>query len=242
MQRYFAKSINDGIAYFNDDDSHHLLNVMRAKIDERIEVAFQNELYLGQIICLKPLQVKIISKLDDESELKNDVTLFYCLVKGDKLDLVIQKATELGVKHIVLLTSKRTIVDFKKDDINKKLKRYQQIILNAAQQSHRLCIPTIEGVYKLDKIDKTMLKRHNFIAFEKQKGQTKHTLDLFNDIKLNESVSILIGPEGGFEDEEVELMNRLGFVNISLGSRILRSETAAIACLGQLGLILESKQ
>ena len=123
MQRYFAKSINDGIAYFNDDDSHHLLNVMRAKIDERIEVAFQNELYLGQIICLKPLQVKIISKLDDESELKNDVTLFYCLVKGDKLDLVIQKATELGVKHIVLLTSKRTIVDFKKDDINKKLKR-----------------------------------------------------------------------------------------------------------------------
>lgn len=240
MQRYFIDELNHGVVQFKKEDAHHILNVLRMKTNDRVEVVFDKKLYIARITSLNPLNAIIENEIADESELKNDITLYYCLVKGEKLDLVIQKAVELGVNSIVLLNSKRTIVTFK--DVDKKLNRFQQIIKGAAEQSHRLFIPNIKGVYDLRDLNITSLKDHNFIAYELNKGKQDTTFNYFNEIKENESISILIGPEGGFDPKEVEHVNKLGFKNISLGSRILRSETAAIACLAQLSFILESKK
>lgn len=241
MQRYFIDELNNNDSVqFKKEDEHHILNVLRMKINDEVEVVYDKKVYLCKLASLKPLIGIIKKEIIDDSELKNDITLYYCLVKGEKLDLVIQKAVELGVSHIVLLNSKRTIVSFK--DVEKKLSRFQQIIKGAAEQSHRLMIPTIDGVYDLSKLNKSYLKTHNFVAYEQNKGAQDATYKFFNDIKTGENISLLIGPEGGFDEKEVEYANQLGFKNISLGSRILRSETAAIACLAQLSFVLESKK
>lgn len=242
MQRYFALNRLDDIFTFNDVDSHHMMKVMRVKLNEQIEVVFDKHLYLGSICSLNPLQVKLVKELNDDSELRNNVTLYYCLVKGDKLDLVIQKAVELGVNRIVLLNCKRSIVKIKKEDVNKKLDRYQQIVKSASEQSHRLLIPSVEGIYDLNKLDVSKLCNHNFIAYELEKGVVDKTREYYQNINENESVGILVGPEGGFEQSEVDYCNSIGFKTISLGKRILRSETAAIASLAQLAFILENKR
>ena len=187
-----------------------------------------------QIISLKPLSIKIIKKLDEDSELKNHVTLYYCLSKGDKNDLVIQKATELGVKRIVLVSSKRCVVKYDNKNVDKKLERFKKIAKEASEQSHRLLIPDIEGPLDLKKLDKVIQEKNLLVAYEGNKDDKAFYIN--KDI---DSIGILIGPEGGLDLEEIKYLNNIGFINISLGKRILRTETAAIYALSVISNILE---
>lgn len=240
MQRYFLTGSIDNF-FFDEEDVFHIQKVMRMHKGDDIEVVINKKAYVATIENVNPLNIKIISTINYDSELNNDITLFYCLVKGDKLDLVIQKAIELGVKEIVLVQSKYSVVKFKKEEINKKLDRFKSIIKGACRQSHRLLIPKLDKIIDLKDIDYSYLSDHNFICYEKEMGDMKKTKQLFENINENESVSLFVGPEGGFDVSEVELMNKIGFVNISLGKRILRSETAALAIVSDLVFMLESK-
>ena len=222
MQRYFAEIINERVI-LKDDDIHHLLNVLRAKIGEKIEVVSGGKLFLAEISNVSPLEINPIENLDDNSELKCKVTLYYCLSKGDKNDFVVQKATELGVSKIVFVSSKRCVVKYDSKDVDKKIARFVKIAKEAAEQCHRLIVPEIAGPFNVDQLCKVANEEVRFVAYEEE-SQHSSSFTISGD---ENSVGIFIGPEGGIEEKEVKLLNEFGFKNISLGNRILRTETAA---------------
>jgi 16S rRNA (uracil1498-N3)-methyltransferase len=239
MQRYFSISKDEII--LSKDDIHHIENVMRGRPHDTFEVVFNQKVYVFEITSTKPLAYKEVEVVDDNNELNNEIILFYCLSKGDKNEFVMQKATELGVNKIVLLSSSRSILKMSQDDFNKKKMRFEKIIKEASEQSKRNIVPEILGVYNINKIPEELKGKHNFVAYECDSGLTLNTLNHFNEIKPNERVSILIGSEGGLSKEEVSLLNKDGFISISLGKRILRTETAAVYALSVLGAILERR-
>ena len=122
MQRYFGKIIGRQVL-LEDSDIFHLTRVMRAKVGEKIEVVNEGVVYLAQINRFKPLEIDVVRRLKDNNELPNKVVLIAALLKGEKMDFVLQKATELGVDEIVLLQSERSVVKFKKDEKEVKMKR-----------------------------------------------------------------------------------------------------------------------
>lgn len=234
MQRYFAQIINDKVI-LKDDDVHHLLNVLRAKIGEKIEVVSDNKLFLAEISKLSPVEINPIKNLEDNSELKCKVTLYYCLSKGDKNDFVVQKATELGVSKIVFVSSKRCVVKYDNKDVDKKIARFSKIAKEAAEQCHRLIVPEIVGPYNIEQLGKIASEVVRFVAYEEE---SQHSPS-FTISENKNSVGIFIGPEGGIEEKEVKLLNEFGFKNVSLGNRILRTETAAVYALSVIANRLE---
>lgn len=236
MQRYFVKGNIENVI-FENDDIFHICKVMRLKKDDNIEVVLDSKIYLASIVALEPFKVKIIETIEENRELANDITLLYCLPKGDKLDLVIQKATELGVRKIVGVISMRTIVHIEEKDKNKKIMRYNRIIKEASEQSKRSKIPTFEAIINFNEIDQ-YVSTHNFIAYEKEALNKNNLFNELSSIKPYESISILVGAEGGFTFDEVLKANDMGFKNVSLGKLILRSETAAIYFMSVLSFML----
>ena len=236
MQRYFAKKNNNQII-LGDDDIHHLLHVMRARIGDEIEVVADGTLYSAIIDSLGPLSIHINYQIPSDAEINKEVTLFFALAKGEKIDFVIQKATELGVRKIVLIKTERCVVKMDQCDFQKKLVRYQKIAKEASEQCHRLVIPEIIGVIDINNIPNNLLTDINLLAYERKAG---HTKDLFSGNEQFNSVSVMIGPEGGFSEKEVDLLiQKYHFDTISLGKRILRTETAAVYALSVLSYLLE---
>ena len=239
MQRYFSIS-NESIT-LDSGDIHHITHVMRNKVGDFFEVVFDKKIYQMKITSLNPFSYEIVDISSIDNELKQDIILFYCLSKGDKNEFVMQKATELGVKKIVLLSSKRSVVKLSNDDFNRKKDRYLKILKEASEQSHRNVIPELIGIIPISNIPESLLANHNFVAYEEDAGLTSNAFELFNNIKENESVSILIGSEGGLDKEEIDILHKQGFKNISLGKRILRTETAAVYSLSVISFMLERK-
>lgn len=239
MQRYFAIDfINNNSPILNTNDIHHILHVMRMKKGDDIEVIYHRKVYICRISSTTPFSLEVISSNDEHSELDSEITLFFCLSKGHKNDLVIQKATELGVNRIILVETSRCVQHLDDKDFIKKKERYLTIAKEASEQCRRLVIPSIEGVYSLKDLSLHLCK-HNYVAYEKCKG-SKSFID-FNTINKGDSISILIGPEGGLDIEEVELLEQIGFKPISLGNRILRAETAVFYALSIIGSHLENE-
>ena len=236
MQRYFADKKQNKII-LGDGDVHHLLHVMRNKKGDEIEVVADYKLYNCIIKSINPLDIETNYEIPLDSELDNQVTLFFALAKGDKIEFVIQKATELGVQKIVLIKTERCVVKLSNEDFLKKSERYNKIAKEASEQSHRLLIPEIVGVVDIKNIPSSLLADTNLLAYEKEAGQTSSFLD---KVTKDGSYSIMIGPEGGFSSKEVELLTeKYAFQPVSLGKRILRTETAAVYALSVLGCLLE---
>ena len=236
MQRYFASLLNQERIKLSADDEHHLLHVMRMKKDDEIEVVAQDKLYLCRIEKTNPLDIYIVHEIKSDVELPQNITLLFALTKGDRIDLVMQKATELGVKNIALIQSERTVVKYEDKDIEKKCQRFQKIMKEASEQSHRLVVPTLLGVFPLRKLPSFLFSDLNYVAYEKD---AQDTSGAFADFNKNKSITILVGPEGGFSEDEINFLTTQGFKRTSLGKRILRAETAAIYALSVLGYLLE---
>ena len=236
MQRYFASLLNKEHIKLDLEDEHHLLHVMRMKKDDEIEVVADNKLFLCRIENTNPLNIYIVHEISSDVELKEDITLLFALTKGDRTDLVVQKATELGVKKIALIQSERTVVRYEEKDIAKKCTRYQKIMKEASEQSHRLVVPTLLGIYNLKKLPKEVFSDLNYVAYEKDANDVEGS---FKGLEKGKSVTILVGPEGGFSEDEINMLVEQGFIRTSLGKRILRAETAAIYGLSVIGYLLE---
>ena len=236
MQRYFANKVNENIL-LGDGDVHHLLHVMRAKKGDEIEAVADNKLYACIIDSLSPLVIKVNHEIPTDSELNEEITLFFALAKGEKIDFVVQKATELGASKVVLLKTERCVVKFDDKNLSHKLERFEKIAKEASEQSHRLRIPEILGVVDIKNIPSTLLSDINLVAYEKEAGKTA---SLITNIKSGKSTSIMIGPEGGFSENEIKLLvERYKYIPVSLGKRILRTETAAVYALSVIGALLE---
>ena len=237
MQRYFTSFKDEKNITISNDDIFHIVKVMRMKINDQFEINNDGDIYLAQINSLAPFSFKIIKKIDENHELKTKITLLYCLPKGDKIDLVLQKATELGVNQIVLVNSSRCIAKINDENKKKKLARFNKIIKEATEQCKRNNLPALKDVIKFNEISNYQSDL-NLIAYENSKMSNQELKDLLRNFKGN-TVTILIGAEGGFSKEEVEYALKNNFISISLGNRILRSETSVFNLLSILGYELE---
>ena len=236
MQRYFASIDNQYFVHLSKEDEHHVCHVMRMKKGDEIEVVDNAHLFLCRIDSFNPLTISVIHEIANDVEIKEDITLLFALTKGDKIDLVLQKATELGVKKVALIESERTVVNYEGKDIDKKLERFKKIMKEASEQSHRLIVPELLGVYNLKNLPSNLLSDLNYVAYEKD---ANHIDEAFQGLEKGKSISILIGPEGGFSEQEINHLTKQGFIRTSLGKRILRAETAAIYALSVIGYLLE---
>ena len=236
MQRYFASLIDKEHVKLEPEDEHHLLHVMRMRQGDEIEVVADGVLYLCNIGGTNPLTIYAVHEIETDVELNVDVTLLFALTKGDRTDLVVQKATELGVKRIALIQSERTVVRYEEKDIAKKCARYQKIMKEASEQSHRLIVPEMMGIFNLKKLPKEVFSDLNYVGYEKDASDVN---GMFANFDKKKSITILIGPEGGFSEEEINNLVKQGFIRTSLGKRILRAETAAMYALSVIGYLLE---
>ena len=236
MQRYFASIDSQYFVHLSKEDEHHVCHVMRMKKGDEIEVVDNAHLFLCRIDSFNPLTISVIHEIANDVEIKEDITLLFALTKGDKIDLVLQKATELGVKRVALIESERTVVNYEGKDIDKKLERFKKIMKEASEQSHRLIVPELLGIYNLKNLPSNLLSDLNYVAYEKD---ANHIDEAFQGLEKGKSISILIGPEGGFSEQEINHLTKQGFIRTSLGKRILRAETAAIYALSVIGYLLE---
>jgi 16S rRNA (uracil1498-N3)-methyltransferase len=217
----------------NGDDYFHLCNVLRVKPKEKIEVCDgNNKVYLSEFISASNSNalIKILELREINSELPVRITLFQGIPKSKKMDTIIQKSVELGVNEIVPLETKRCISSI---NDNKKYKRWQKIAYESAKQAKRGIIPQISNKCTIQSfIDNHSAFDHILIAYENQDNY--QTYIAINRIMPNDKIAIIIGPEGGFEPEEIKAISNIGGKVISLGKRILRTETASLALLSIL--------
>lgn len=224
------------------DDVNHMKNVLRMRNGEAFTAADETGMfYRCEIEELEKHQVtaKILWKEEGTSELSSKLYLFQGLPKSDKMELIIQKAVELGAYKIIPVATKRAIVKLDAKKEASKLKRWQAIAEGAAKQSGRMLVPEISEVKTFgEALQMAQALDVNIIPYECARGM-EGTREIFNSIKAGMSVGIFIGPEGGFEESEVEKAQELGVKPVTLGKRILRTETAGLTTLSILMYLLE---
>lgn len=224
MQRYFAKDYKDKLI-LSDGDIHHIKNVMRMKINDKIEVVYDNKLYICNINNMNPLSFEITDVIEEENKLNLDITVAIGLVKEQKMDLILQKLTELGVNKIIPVMMERSIIKFDDKRKGKKKERWESICKEASEQSKRTSIPIIGDIVSL----KELVKEEYDI---KLVASTKEKNNLLNsylqNVKNCAKIIVVIGPEGGISDKEEDFLNDNGFDSVSFGNLIFRVETAAI--------------
>ncbi len=240
MQRYFGNVIEKQVV-LSEEDVRRLTKVMRARQGEKIEVVSDEQVFLAQITSLRPLKIIVLERIKEDNELRNKVILITSVLKGEKMDLVLQKATELGVFEIVILQTERCVAKIRRDDVAFKLQRFQKILKEAAEQSKRRRIPNLYRVLDFSQL-KEVKADIKMIAYEESKGKTKSFFTKLKEIENEKQVvAVLIGPEGGFSEKEVKKANDRGYSKISLGRRILRAETASLYALSVISSFLERK-
>lgn len=236
MPKFFVKSeqVKDNKIYIIKDDVNHIKNVLRAQIGEKIEICNSDtsENFLCKIekIEKEKIECNILEKMKNNVESDIHVTIFQGLPKSDKMEYIIQKAVELGVYDITPVEMKRCVVKLNEKDKIKKQQRWQKISEVAAKQSGRNIIPKINETIDIKEIANKVNDYDLFlVAYEKEeKNLLKDELKKISTSKDNIKIALLIGPEGGLEDDDVKLLSINGAKVITLGKRILRTETVAL--------------
>lgn len=236
MKRFFAEHIGEKekTALISGSELHHLKDVLRLKKGDKVIVFDGKGLeFIGNIETVGKDEVRIIieKQLYDSKESRFEIILAQGIARGEKMDIIIQKATELGVSRIIPFAASRVVPKFRGgEQIAKKTKRWQRIALEAAKQCRRDIVPQIEEPTTFAEVLKRYShcpERHiKLISWEGEKN------NILKDILKPEGFSgcvVLIGPEGGFSEDEVIEAKKAGFLPVTLGPRILRTETAAIS-------------
>lgn len=248
MYHFFIdhSSIKGNEIIIEGNDAHHIRDVLRIKQGEEVSFSLpsdnDNAEYRGALKEFSGDEAifDLLFIKERDVELPVRITLFQGLPKGDKMETIIQKSVELGVFSIVPTACKRSIVKLDEKKAGKKLQRWQAISESAAKQSQRGIIPEV-----LDVVDfKAAVKiagdkgMRIFIPYEKASGMEDTKKEL-SKIAPGEEVAVFIGPEGGFSEEEVSLAREAGGIPITLGKRILRTETAGMTFLSWMVYLLE---
>lgn len=240
MIRFFIENIGipGATAAVEGDDAAHIRNVLRLKAGDQVTLCDGGGSEGEAVIrSFEPQKVilELLSVQPNTSEPEHSVTLYQCLPKAGKMELVIQKCVELGVSAIVPVQSARCVVQLEHKDVAKKIERYSRIAREAAKQSQRGAIPAVREPMSIGKIDP---RAHELmiVAYEEETFPLKEVLRSARNA-LN--IGLLIGPEGGLERAEVERLVLLGAKTVSLGKRILRTETAGMATLAMILYELE---
>ena len=245
MYHFFVseEQINGENAYIEGSDVNHIVNVLRMKPGEELLISVKGDWdYLCKIVDIETdrVNLKVLESME-QRELPVNITLLQGIPKSDKLEMIIQKAVELGVSEIIPVKTKRVVVKIDEKKADTKVNRWNAIAESAAKQSKRSIIPK---VYEPMSIDNALEIVKDFgvklIPYENADGIDK-TRKILDSMDKTKNIAVFIGPEGGFEEAEVERIKNSGFEVITLGKRILRTETAGLALLSNIMIRLEDE-
>lgn len=226
MQRYFAidKDLN-----LRQTDYHHIKNVMRMKDEDIIEVVYNSTVYKCKVYPNK----KRIEVVEEEKMIDNlpNVTICFPVLKEQKIDYILQKATEVGAKNFILFDSKRSVVKIDKPSSLKKITRWETICKEASEQSFRITIPSILGIFNIKEISKLDYDLKILCTLNEK---TKNIKKILQNKTNYDTILIVTGPEGGFDKTEEEILINNGFISASLGNTVLRAETAPVVALSMI--------
>ena len=244
MYNFFIKNtaLSDGICRIGGNDYNHIKNVLRMKPGEKFLVSCDGKSNLCKLVSFENdvCLAEIIQKDYQDTNLKAKVVLFQGLPKSDKMELIIQKAVELGVDEIIPVQMARCIVSYDAKKIKSKTERFNGIAESAAKQSKRTSIPVVHEVASFSRALEIAKSLDLFlIPYENEQGMAS-TTEALSNIKENSTIGIMIGPEGGFEPSEIKKAIEVGGKTISLGKRILRTETASITAMAMVMLYCEA--
>lgn len=243
MQRYFLNENPTQQFQLPADVAHHFVTVLRANIDDQAEFVLpdQKTVVLAKLVAFKDegALMEIITEKTIDVELPVAVTLVLGLAKGDKPELVVQKGTELGASQFIFVETDWSVVHWG-NKVDRKLARLRKIAQGAAEQSHRLVIPTVTYVAHLQDInlaDDTV----KVVAWEEsaKQGETAQFVQAVKQAVGVGQMAIMFGPEGGLKETELASLTARGFVPVGLGPRILRAETAPLYALSALSYATE---
>ena len=244
MYHFFVTpaQISEGYAVITGQDVNHIRNVLRMKAGEQVGIRdgiSRNYICELEEIGTEEIRARILSADEDDSELPARLYLFQGLPKSDKMELIIQKAVELGAYEIIPVATRRAVVKLDRKKEESKVKRWNTIAESAAKQSGRMLVPEVTGVKTLkEAFAYAAAFDINLIPYELAEGM-QDTKKIISGVKPGMQVGIFIGPEGGFDVEEVEAAVEAGIHPITLGRRILRTETAGLTALSVLMFQLE---
>ncbi|MGO4887238.1 16S rRNA (uracil(1498)-N(3))-methyltransferase [Anaerobacillus sp. MEB173] len=247
MQRYFVtkENMTDSSVLITGEDVNHIARVMRMQVGDEI-ICSDNErrTAICQIISIDSdsVSAKVMKWESNNSELPIAVTIAQGMPKGDKLEYVVQKGTELGAVQFIPFAAARSIVKWDQKKAVKKIERIQKIAKEAAEQSHRERIPFITVPMDVQQLlDKSQSFDVKIVAYEEQAkaGEMQQLAKAFAKLNRGSSLLVVIGPEGGLTEDEVKTLEEHGFLSCSFGPRILRTETAALYVLSALSYQFE---
>ena len=222
MQRYFIKNKD---MLLEESDIRHIKKVMRMNINDKIEVVYNNKLHICEITSLEPFNIKVIEKLDEDKKTKIELTVAVALVKEQKMDLILQKLTELGVSKIIPVSMERSIVKLDKERFKKKKLRWESICKEASEQSKRTNIPIIEDIKSIKDLTKEDADLKLVASTKEKEKLLNYYLQSIEDCA---KIIMVIGPEGGISDREEDILVSNGYNRVSFGNLIFRVETATI--------------
>lgn len=244
MQHFFVtpSQVEGENIYIEGSDVNHMKNVLRMHVGEEVTVSDGNNVqYLCQVEDFEEERVvlKVVEEKPVDTELPSRIYLFQGLPKQEKMELIVQKCVELGIYAVVPVSMKRCVVKLDAKKAAKKVERWNGIAASAAKQAGRGFVPEVLPVQSYEEA-LAMAKELDvvLVPYELAEGMSG-TKEIIESIKPGQSVGIFIGPEGGFEKEEVERAIGMGGKEVTLGKRILRTETAGLALLSVLMFHLE---
>lgn len=245
MPKFFVKDnqIKNNIIKIENEDVNHIKNVLRMKKDDILQIGVvpKGENYKAKIISLDKncVECEITEKIEETTESNVSITIFQGVPKFEKMELIIQKNTEIGAKKIVPVMMERTVVKLNSKDMSKKIERWNKIAEIAAKQSGRDIIPEVSSIIKVNEIPENEFDAV-FVAYENEKENTlRNELLKLKDKKEKYNIAIIIGPEGGISENEIAIFKEKGYKLISLGKRILRTETAGFVMTSNILYELE---
>ncbi|MCM8710405.1 16S rRNA (uracil(1498)-N(3))-methyltransferase [Clostridium sp. SYSU_GA19001] len=238
MHKFFVKKENiDGdFAVIEDDDVKHIYKVLRLSVGDKISINnLEGSEFLGEIRSINKRQVtvKLLEKLPVNNESPINIYLYQGLPKSSKMDLIVQKGTELGVKEITPVITERVIVKSELGEF-KKVDRWNRIALEACKQCKRTLIPKINTPIEFEHLIND-IKTMDLVVVPYENQESFGIKNVIKSVKNNtKNIAIVIGPEGGFEQSEIEVFRNIGAHIVTLGPRILRTETAGFVCVSLL--------
>lgn len=223
MQRYFAK---DKDLTLSDKDIHHIINVMRMKVNDQIQIVYDSDVFLCKIdnISNKKVDYSVLEKININNELSTKVTIALPLVTEKKIDYMLQKCTELGCYEFIIYESERSKVKVN-NKIDNKIERWNLICKESAEQSFRNYSPKVVGIRNFDFLCENTYNLKLVGSTKKNKKTLKNVMQNSTNC---DNIIIVIGPEGGLSEKEEKFLINNGYIGVTFGNTILRCETAPV--------------
>ena len=242
MHRFYADETRrgEGAAFLTPEDARHALRVLRMEVGDQAEIYLGGKRYSAEISLIDDQDVRLSLQTElPSTEAKLRITLYQGLPKADKMELIIQKAVELGVHAVVPVAAKRCVVKLDDKKAKSKIARWQSIAEAAAKQSKRRIVPEVTEVMSF-KEALAFVKDFDvkIIPYELAENMSK-TKEIIEGLRPGQKIAVFIGPEGGFEEAEVQSAMGMGVEPVTLGKRILRTETAGFTVMSWIMYKLE---